>query len=563
MKKNNVAKRFGIATLCLATAISAFSGITSVAASNVAVADGTTVKLTDLVTVSEGATVAQETRDVIWKKNATAASAAKCLRISSSDAYEATFNQIFQGNTELRFAFPERLADFADADGNVPTASWGNFKFTITDAADADNFFDIVYYRTGYGSTIRVEWNGHTIQTDTGNGASTYNATSGTYYYDTELDTRTSFSYAPSFMGAGANYVTREAKLQLKWTSAGQLWVVSNSTIKQDASDRFSSVIAKFDGSYDETATKCGFVSKSKWGLPMMTFPNGYKISFSSYMDVAEEDRKDATDVSFWRIKNDCTGTTYGNLDTDGAYYTAFADDAFTKNNYMKAYDSMKANAGKTLIGWKDATGLQTTATALKSADISAYDPVFLGFDTMKGASVRIDPTGGESGIRFMTLFDKADYATAAPYIQSQGTLIAYTDKLTKGRLDAVNYATEIAADPATTVAQVPNTKSKMFNYNVATNRLDDENGQPAYSMALTGIEDYAQTYSARGYLVVVYADGTTTQTFYTDYNETDNARSIQEVAQLLQQTADYQNYEQYQKDVVDLYAGGAPETQE
>ena len=48
MKRNNVAKRFGITSLCLATAISAFSGIAALK-NNVAVAEGETVQATDLM----------------------------------------------------------------------------------------------------------------------------------------------------------------------------------------------------------------------------------------------------------------------------------------------------------------------------------------------------------------------------------------------------------------------------------------------------------------------------------------------------------------------------------
>ena len=554
MKRNNVAKRFGIASLCLGVALSAFSGITSFATSNVAVADETTPQVTDLVTVSEGANAEVETRNVIWKKSTTAESNAPCLRVSSDVPYEATFNRIFNGNSEFRFAFPNERPEGVDT-----TLFWGDFRFRITDAADKDNFFDIVYTTTTAGTTMYVEWNGHTVGC---NYSSTSTGSTASAYYRDTISAGNSSNWAnvaPAFFGYDPKYTrdTREGKLVLSWSSTGILSITANGTRRDDGSDNITTLVAKFDGTYNSTETNTGFSSKTKWGFPKMSFPNGYKVSFSSSY-TNENTTDQASDVSFWKITND--GTTYEFDDTTKAGIG---------NNYMQAYDLMEANAGKALLGWKDNTGLYPTATALKSADIGAYTPVFLGFDTMKGASVRIDPTGGKSGIRFMTLFDKADYATAAPYIQSQGTLIAYTDKLTKGRLDAVNYATEIAADPATTVAQVPNTKNeetgefKMFNYNVATNRLDDENGQPAYSMALTGIEDYTQTYSARGYLVVVYADGTTTQTFYTDYNETDNSRSIEEVAQLLQQTADYQNYTGEQKAVVDLYAGGAPETQE
>ena len=558
MKTKNVAKRLGIASLCLATAISAFSGIASFETSNAVAEEATTVALSDFITVSDGATVAKESRTVYIKKNDSQGSKS-CLRVSSEVAYEATFNQVFQGNTELRFAFPD------DRPEGV-TAVYGNFKFRITDVTDATNFFDIVYKKTSKGTTLYVEWNGHTIQTNGGNGAATYNYVNGTYYYD-DLQTGVSFNYAPAFMQTDSgNYGKREARLQLKWTSAGQLWVVSNSTIKQDADDYYSSVIAKFDGTYNETKSKNGFNSANKtFGLPMMSFPNGYKISFSSsYNNANTTDH--ATDVSFWQIRND--GTTASNgLQEGGAYYT-FGGETVTKTNYMKAYDELTAeeNAGKTLLGWEieetvtnDAgeeemvKSLYSTKTALKSADISAYKPVFLGFDTINGASVRIDLTGGQSGIRFMTLLNKTDYAAAEAYIQSKGTLMAYTNQLTKGRFDATNYATEIAEE-STSIRKVENTKNT-FNFDTTTG-LIGASGQPAYSFAVVDIEDYTKKYSARGYIEVKYADETT-QIFYTDYNAADNSRSVAEVAYKIKTNAaaEYENYEQAYKDVIDSFA--------
>ena len=528
MKRNNVAKRFGIATLCLATAISAFSGIMSFATSNVAVADGTTVATENFVTAT-GATVAQE-------EVAVSTLSYTGLHISSDTTYSAELNTVFSGDTVFKFRFPEYKS----------SKIAGDFKFRITDVNDDSNYFDLVYYviasgtsRANNGTGVYVQY-GDQIRTVNGNGGAWSNK---------KLTSCTGTKYTglvPYFNSLGGAYNNNECKfregtLSLTWTDD-----VLAVTVPDGLRNIYSETrtVAEFDGTYDTTAETGanGYVASTSWGLPKVSFPSGYKVSISSSYSTG-------TDVLF------------SSITTGGVTYD-FTQTTVTKDNQMKAYDEITAeeNAGKTLLGWKDDTSFYSTAAALTSADISAYTPVFLGFDTMTGASIRIDPTGGQSGLRFMALFDKNDYATAAPYIQSQGTLIAYTSALTKGRFDTVNYATEIAAK--TTIAQVPNTKSKMFNYNVETNRVDDVNGQPAYSMALTGITDFTQTYSARGYLVVQYTDEST-QIIYTNYYEADNARSIQEVAQLLQQTADYQNYTGEQKAVVDGYAGGAPETQE
>ena len=76
--------------------------------------------------------------------------------------------------------------------------------------------------------------------------------------------------------------------------------------------------------------------------------------------------------------------------------------------------------------------------------------------------------------------------------------------------------------------------------------------------MALVDIVDYTKAYSARGYIEVQYADGTT-EYIYTDYNEADNSRSIQQVAQNLIATdaAAYEAMTTTQKAIIDGYAAG------
>ncbi len=542
MKRNNVAKRFGIATLCLATAISAFSGITSVA-TDVALAE---VAATDMITATD-ATVTRE--EFTYTNTNSTVSTATGLRISSDTAYEATFNTVFNGNSVFRFRFPETY------DSNL--GMYGDFKFHIADATDPENCFDIIYYAYNADQTrVYVQWKGEIRTTLSGIVAG------NTYTNDLEKVTTT--NYAPFFLSEGnSSYGTRLGVMALVWSN-GILSVQQRNVSSSTAAGKAARMkaLAYFDGTYDATATNNGFTGRTKMGLPKMSFPNGYTVTVSSNFTKDGVDDH-GSDVVFLDVRTAATtatwvptsSTAYKDATYSGGQLYSFNKTEVTDftSNYTKAYDEIAANEGKALLGWKDAEGaLYPTTTALTSADISAYNPVFLGFDTMKGASVRIDPTGGQSGLRFMMLFDKAEYAAAEGYIQSQGTLIAYTTALNLKDFTYANYETEITA--GTTIAQVPNTKSKMFNYNVATNRVDDENGQPAYSMALVGISDYTQEYSARGYLVVQYADETT-QYIYTAYNEADNVRSIAEVAYKVQQLPDYQNYTAEQKAVVDGYA--------
>ena len=524
MKRNYVIKCFGIVSLCLATAFSAISGITSIS-NNAALAEDT-IQLADLLHTT--ASVTKETRDVHTKK--TTVTSTDCLRVSSDVAYAATFKTVFTGNTEFRFAFPEAY------DSTV--GHYGDFKFRVTDAMDDTEYFDIVYKKTSNGTTMYVEWNGHTLQTYAAN-ANAANYASATYYYDS-IQTAASANVAPAFLGHDSQYTygTREGKLSLLWTD-DVLRVTTNSTSKQDASDSMTAVVAKFDGTYDTTATNNGFVSKTSWGLPKMTFENGYTISFSSdFNKTGVEDH--ATDVSFSKITTG--GTTY-----------TFASDTMAKDAQMQTFENTFATLteadvpaqvpGKVYLGWMNTTTnqLYTSFAVMRKG---SYEACVIDYDTVKGASVRI---AGRSGIRFQTMFDAEQYTALrdAGIIKSFGTLITYTDTITTVGKD---FTIENYQDQET-FAKVENTKG-VFDY------TDGSKTYKAYTVGLVDIQDYTKAYSARGYVVIAYANGVTA-TLYTDFNTTDNSRTIAEVAYRLKTTdaAAYNEMSDAQKAIIDAYA--------
>ena len=570
MKRNNVAKRFGIASLCLATAISAFSGFVSLA-NNVVFAEGDTIQTTDIVefvTKSEETKAEVVTRNVYTGKNV--ATSTKCLTISSEGAYEAKFKTIFTNEATLRFNFPE-----TDASASDP---YGNFVIRVADATDASNYFEIEYYVIYGGSVdatgVAVKWNG-LYRTSQAESTTTIWKTSATWQNKKMTgSTNNGYAYAPSFLGKGSgNYQSREGGLSLQW-SGETLKVYANHRKAQDSSDQVTSLIGAFDGSYT-TASGNGFTNKSTWGLPKMSFPNGYTISFSSTNATGTGK---ATDVSFSKVLN---GTITTNMNTLTSGETIdFANATLPKDNYMKAYDTIKENADKTLLGWKDTDGkLHSTKTALTSADIGAYTPVFLGFEKIQGASLRIDTVYGNSGLRFISGFNPDDYKALsdARYIKTPenetgcitfGTLLAYKESLTEGIFDVVNYATQLEA--GTNVLQAESTK-KIFDYTapVKDNEgkiLTDDNGNvitkdyKAYSVALVNPNiEYAQSFAARGYIVVKY-DDETTATFYTQYTAENDIRSIKQIAVIIatseEAKVEFDTYTTEQKNVVLGYAG-------
>lgn len=529
MKRNNVAKTFGIASLCLATAISAFSGIASFANDNVALAEDATVAAETFVTVSEGATAAQGASTV-------SSYTYTGLRISSSTTYSAELNTVFSGDTTFKFRFPEYKS----------SKIVGDFKFRITDVNDDSNYFDLVYYVVQSASSRAANITG--LYALYGNEIRTLN-TAKNVMYNEKLTGGSANDYkgvAPYFNSLGGAYGSsteckfREGVLSLTWTDD----VLS---VKAPNGERYATTrtIAQFDGTYDATAENNGFVAGSAWGLPKFSFPSGYKVSISSNYSTG-------TDVLFTSITTG--GVTYN-----------FSQATVTKNNNMQAYDTItdSANVGKTLLGWKDTDGaLHSTATALASADFATYEPVFLGFDKIYGASVRIDTSeGGQSGLRFITGFNVEDYAALfeAGYIKSAtnetgcitfGTLLAYTDSLTEGVFDNVNYADALTA--GTKVTQVESTK-KTFAY------THQGVTYTAYSVALVGLTDYAQSYSARGYIVVTYAGDEGTATFYTPYIADEDSRSIQQTAYniIIDGAAEFEGYSGKQKNIVGNYANG------
>ena len=271
-----------------------------------------------------------------------------------------------------------------------------------------------------------------------------------------------------------------------------------------------------------------------------MNFKNGYILTVSSsFTDERTTDQ--ASDVFFASI-----------ITASGTY--DFSKTELKKDAQMQAYEggfkylpaAPQVEAGKIVLGWKstETNKLYTAGSFVSSHE--NYEAVVISYDTLGGAGVRIDDSeGGQSGIRFQTLFNVDEYEAVKGYLQSFGTLITYTDTLTAVGKDFTieNYQGEA------TFAVVKNTKGT-FKY---TDQMNNKK-YTAYSMAVVDIKDYTKAYSARGYLVVEYADGST-QTIYTDYNATDNSRSIAEVANLLKQSNEYTEYTDEQKVIVDAYA--------
>ncbi len=145
-----------------------------------------------------------------------------------------------------------------------------------------------------------------------------------------------------------------------------------------------------------------------------------------------------------------------------------------------------------------------------------SVDVALADFALANGASIRAI---GDSGIRFTYRFASADYDAYKDFITELGIILLPTDTLGDSAFTMENFT----AGENLVVAE--NGKTKQL--------LNENTGAYEYILRLTKIKEanYARAFSARGYLKVTYADGTTAYV-YTQYTEENNSRSIAEVAQ-------------------------------
>ncbi len=536
MKRNNVAKRFGIASLCLGVALSAFSGIAP-QTNSVALADGE-VAVTDFVYTTA------ETVDSTSEKTLSDGTTSQGLRLTSDVAYEGTFKTVFTGDACLNFKFPETY--------NSTTAEYyGHFIVRVADADDDSNYFEIVYYSSATSTkmnTSAVLKYGDQVR------SSKYN--SATTWYNASASGSVDQASCPYFLNK-SDSISNSANLP-KLGYLEFLWEDDVLTVSRPGLNRSYLPLGAFDG----TST---FKSGTSWGLPKLEgFKDGYTISFSSNITKylkggktitgSQTTTDTGTDVFFTSITN----KAFGDVLYDFSKETVAVDAGMTKFNETFATEDPTTEAGEVFLGWKDAEGLHATpssgAMAHNLLRRSEYEEVTIAYDTIDGASVRIDTSGNTSGIRFMTTFDKDEYAAVEQYITERGTLVAVTSALDGSKdFTIANYQDEINANG--NVKKMVNSKG-VFDY-----EAQDGTIYKAYSMAIT-FEDvstdyYTVKYSARGYLVVTYADGSTA-TIYTDYDADKNSRSIAQTAYNLTTVgkAEYDTYTTDQKTIVDTYAG-------
>ena len=547
MKTKNVVKGFGVASLCLGVAISAFSGMLVSKDRIVVAEEAETIQTTDFLHTSPSATVEMTTlmcTDPTDTSNTNGASTLPAtskqytgLRISSDEAYQATFQTVFKKNMRLKFRFPETYEN----------GFYGNFNFRIADATDDSKFFDITYYvvnENDYTAAPCVQW-GDEVR------MATHHIATNSVWSNQKIEGLKNYKFAPTFLTKTASsYESRSDRLgvlDFAWVG-GVLTITTNTIALQDNQPKNINMlpIASFDGTYDTSKKNNGFVNKEAWGLPKMEFKNGYTITVSSSFD-DKRTNDHGTDVLFTSI---VTGS--------GIYN--FSQETLEKDDNMAAFEESfeflganeETTAGKFYLGWRntETNGIYPDYAFAPKGD---YEPLEISYDTLAGASLRINAEKEDSGIRFETLFDPEEYELIKDYIQECGTLVAYTDVLS----DDIDFTyANYRGTPG--FARVKNT--------VGTHEYVDKDGNAytAYSMAVVDIqaENYTRSYSARGYLVVKYTDGTTLL-IHSDFDKEENSAVIQDLAILLMEEELYNSFTDEQKEIVMIYAGEIVEPEE
>ncbi len=170
------------------------------------------------------------------------------LLIKSEKAYSGDIVPTFRGDSSIVFRFMHPTSTNFSSGTKTGGDGNGDFKFTITDLFDAGNYLVVHFMQ---GQTVRVE----------------YPTESGMKYLP-------AVTFQPGFNNVSFNFNL----LDLKWSGENNDELVISTTT---ATWSGSSPLVKFDGSKEE--------------LPKMTFPHGYKISFSS-------DYETGTDIAFKSI---------------------------------------------------------------------------------------------------------------------------------------------------------------------------------------------------------------------------------------------------------------------
>lgn len=249
-------KIFIVAMMIAAIAVS--GGITTLGSANADETSSEVLNTAGYVTVN-GATVTAgaDSSGTVTHKGLLVATE------NNATAYSGNINGIFKGNSSFTYSFPGVL----NTDGSSLS---GKVTLRISDVSDENNYFDIVYYRGG--------WYGHAVVKygDQYRGTRYYGTASdgdGLWIYDIATTEGETLLYH----WFGQNNATSNA-MSLEWDDNGILKVL-HTTFRGDKRE-----LARFDGTVGNGNLNTSIKDEAevRYGLPKISFTNGYKVSFIS-----------------------------------------------------------------------------------------------------------------------------------------------------------------------------------------------------------------------------------------------------------------------------------------
>ncbi len=196
------------------------------------------------------------------------------------------------------------------------------------------------------------------------------------------------------------------------------------------------------------------------------------------------------------------------NLVDEGAIWTV--SEAVAKKGYRFVNNAGTFNCKTVAMKAADGKLYSPTATITALTAKTSFAPIGMGVSNEMGASIRLsEPTG----IRFGTKIDK-DFFVALGSSAVYGVKVARKDVLQNGNFAALTADNSVSYDSA----------SETF-------RWVTEGAFFRTVLMNIGKDNYATELCWNAYVTITYADGTTA-TFWADWTEADNCRSLAQVAQ-------------------------------
>lgn len=205
-------------------------------------------------------------------------------------------------------------------------------------------------------------------------------------------------------------------------------------------------------------------------------------------------------------LRNASTSTL--NLVDEGAIWTV--SEAVAKKGYRFVNNAGTFNCKTVAMKAADGKLYSPTATITALTAKTSFAPIGMGVSNEMGASIRLsEPTG----IRFGTKIDK-NFFDALGDSAVYGVKVARKDVLQNGNFAALTADNSVSYDSA----------SETF-------RWVTEGAFFRTVLMNIGKDNYATELCWNAYVTITYADGTTA-TFWADWTEADNCRSLAQVAQ-------------------------------